>query len=151
MSADVSNPTIPMREPCAECSCPDGVVTEVNGQDVVRCFWCDKYAYCRPRAESGREVRSVRTRPRIKPSQRARILERDNYTCVSCHTADVPMHLGHLLSVADGLRVGATEDELYSDENLAAMCEECNLGQGEKSVSVRLVYRILRARLGWAS
>lgn len=140
----------PMREKCGQCGCPDGVSEDRNGQDVVRCSWCNTYAYCRPRAESGREVRTVRTRPNIKPSQRARILERDNYTCVACHTADGPMHIGHLLSVEDGKRVGATEAELYADENLAAMCEQCNLGQGEKSVSVRLIYAILQARVRWS-
>lgn len=138
---------ITMRAPCTRCDCEEGTVTESNGQDVVRCRQCGKWAYNRPKSESGKPQRSVRTRPDIKPSTKARILERDNYACVMCHAADKPLHVGHLLSVTDGRRVGASEDELYSDENLAAMCEECNLGQSERTVSLRLVYLILRARL----
>jgi 5-methylcytosine-specific restriction endonuclease McrA len=91
----------------------------------------------------------VRTRPTIKPSQKVRILERDNHTCVVCHRDDVPLHVGHLLSVEDGRKVGATDDELFSDENLCAMCAECNLGMSSRTISLRLVAKILRARLRW--
>lgn len=144
---DWSLETIEMRAPCAHCGHTKGIVTERNGQDVVRCIACGTHCYNRPKTESGKPQRSVRTRPDIDPSTKARILERDNYTCVMCHRADLPLHIGHLLSVADGKTLGATEAELYDDENLAAMCEECNLGLGWRSVSLRLVYRILLARI----
>jgi 5-methylcytosine-specific restriction endonuclease McrA len=138
---------IPMRAPCAACGCNEGYVTERNGQDVVRCSRCHGWAYNQPKSESGKPQRSVRTRPEISPSQKARILERDNGTCVICHCDDKPLHVGHFLSVNDAKEVGATEDEIYDDENLAAMCEECNLGQSKRSVSLRLVFHILRARI----
>lgn len=139
--------TITLREACTNCGDVTGIVTEKNGQDVVRCIGCGKWAYNQPKAESGKPQRSVRTRPEIKPSTRARILERDNYTCVMCHSATSVLHIGHLLSVNDGKALGATEEELFDDENLAAMCEECNLGQGQTTVSMRLLYLILKARV----
>ena len=139
-----------MRANCKACGCPHGTVTERNGQDVVRCAECDTYAYCAPRVETGREVRTVRTRPDIKPSTKARILERDGHACVSCHTTSAPLHVGHLLSVDDGRKLGATDEELFHDDNLASVCSECNLGLGARSVSLRLVYRILQARIRWS-
>lgn len=139
--------TIEMRAACTRCGGMTGIVSEKNGQDIVRCVQCGTYAYSRPKSESGKPQRTVRTRPEIKPSTKARILERDNYTCVMCHTATGVLHIGHLLSVADGKEMGATEDELFDDENLAAMCEECNLGMSDRTVSLRLVYQILKARI----
>lgn len=138
--------SIPMRAPCGACGSKDGYVTETNGQDVVRCLYCNQWAYNQPKSESGKPQRSVRTRPEIKPSTKARIIERDNGTCVLCHSSDKPLHIGHLLSVHDGKIQGISEDELYDDENLAAMCEECNLGLSERSISLRLLVQILRAR-----
>lgn len=44
--------------------------------------------------------------------------------------------MGDLLSLADGEKVGATRDELFADANLAAMCETCNAGLGERSLSL---------------
>jgi hypothetical protein len=51
--------------------------------------------------------------------------------------------VGHLLSVADGVNLGAIESELNDDVNLAAMCESCNLGMGWRSVSPATYARIL--------
>ena len=68
---------IQMRTPCARCEHSTGFVEDRNGQDVVYCSNCGTYQYCRPKSESGRGVRSLRSRPDIKPSQRARVLERD--------------------------------------------------------------------------
>lgn len=145
---DWSLPVIEMRAACARCGCVRGLVQEKNGQDVVRCLECGAHCYNRPKTESGKPQRSVRTRPEIKPSTKVRILERDNYACVMCHASDRVLHVGHLLSVLDGRRLGATDEELFDDENLAAMCEECNLGLAENSVSLRLVFLILIARKG---
>lgn len=139
--------SITMRAPCTRCGSSEGAVTETNGQDVVRCWHCGKWAYNQPKAESGKPQRTVRTRPNMSPSTKARILDRDNGACVMCHCTDKPLHVGHLLSVADGKSQGATEDELDHDENLVAMCEECNLGQSSRTVSLRLVYLILKARI----
>ena len=143
---DDQESVIVMRAPCVRCGCTMGRVGYKNGQDVVRCFQCDGYAYSRPKSESGKPQRHVRTRPEIKPSTKVRILERDNYTCIICHRDDLPLHVGHLLSVTEGKAQGLTEAELFDDENLAAVCEECNLGQGGRTVSTRLLVRVLRAR-----
>jgi len=137
---------IEMRAPCSVCESTKGTVETRNGQDVVSCAFCGKYQYCRPKTESGREVRTVRTRPNIKPSKKARVLERDNARCIFCHRSDIPLHAGHLISVADGHRLGMTDDELYSDENLAAMCDECNIGLGSVTVNPRLILQAIRAR-----
>lgn len=84
------NALIEMRSSCRECGGELGRIDTRGGQDVVFCAGCGKWAgYNASKAETGREVRSLRTRGRIKPKQRARILERDNATCVLCHRADV--------------------------------------------------------------
>lgn len=138
---------IHMRAPCRHCDEEFGNIERNGGQAVVRCANCGVYQYCAPKRELGEQPFTVRRRPDIKPSTKARILERDNSTCVVCHSANVPLHVGHLLSVDDGEKVGATEDELYHDDNLCAMCDECNQGQRNWTVSLRLVYRILQARI----
>lgn len=51
--------------------------------------------------------------------------------------------IGHLLSVHDGERLGASQAELSAEENLATMCATCNLGLGRRSVSL-LTYTIMR-------
>lgn len=148
MVAEPSAP-YPMRAPCKWCGHLDGRLLPTNGQNVVRCASCQRACYNAPKTETGEAVRSIASRPNIKPSKRARIIERDNGACVSCHRDDVPLHVGHLLSVKDGHKLGATDEELYSEENLALTCEECNAGFSSRSMSLRLVYRILQARIGW--
>lgn len=138
-----------MTRPCKQCGHQgDGIIRAKNGQDVVYCGACGKYAgYNAPRTETGRAIRSVSSRPGIAPSKRSRILARDNYTCVLCHRNDAPLHIGHLISVDVGLRQGLSELELYDDENLAAMCDECNLGLGSTPVSLRFAVALLKVRL----
>lgn len=134
--------SLEMRAPCKECSHTMGYRTQTNGQAVIRCSACGTYAYNAPKLELGEEPSQVRTRPNIKPKQKVRILERDHHTCVLCNNSGVPLHVGHLISVDDGRRVGMPDSDLWDDRNLAAMCDECNLGLGRSSVSV-----ILQARL----
>jgi hypothetical protein len=57
------------------------------------------------------------------------------------------LHVGHLLSVEKGLAQGLTERELNHDENLAAMCEECNLSLGNEPVRLAICFALLKARL----
>jgi hypothetical protein len=57
------------------------------------------------------------------------------------------MHIGHFLSVAEGITAGLTDDEINSEENLFCCCEECNLGQGRRPVSIRILAAIIRARV----
>lgn len=83
-------------------------ITEVNGQDVVRRQRCDRYAYCAPRVETRRPVRTVRTRPDISPSQRAHPDER----CAYVHGVSRDGRAAtrrHLLSVEEGRKLGATD------------------------------------------
>ena len=136
----------PLRAPCT-CGHTEGFITERSGQDVVRCAVCRKYQYCAPKTETGRAVRSVSTRPGVKPGKRMRILERDGNVCVSCHSSDRPLHLGHLISVEDGAKHGIPDELIWHDWNLAAFCDECNLGLGRSTVAVRLMWRCLMVRL----
>jgi hypothetical protein len=140
---------IRMRKSC-RCGSDVGRIETKNGQDCVRCLECDSFQYNAPKTETGRAPRSVTTnRDGIKPGQRARILERDNGCCVLCHANNVNLHVGHLLSYSEGKKQGLTDEQLNDDENLAAMCDECNLGLSDRPVSIRLLMAVLIARLGW--
>jgi 5-methylcytosine-specific restriction endonuclease McrA len=98
----------------------------------VRCARCGRYAgYNAPRTETGRPRRSLRSRPQLSPSQRSRILERDNSTCLKCG-GDGPLNVAHWISVQDGKAVGLSEAELFDDENLLVLCAECNVGRVAK-------------------
>jgi hypothetical protein len=108
--------------------------------------------YNAPRTETGAKPRTVKTlRRSIRPTQQARILDRDHARCALCGSTD-DLTIGHLLSLEDGARLGATIAELYSDENLAAMCEACNVGllHGPKSINALtytvIVWRLLQAK-----
>lgn len=136
----------PLRKPCA-CTSETGYIIETGGQQVVRCVRCHRGLYNAPKSETGLARRSVSDRPQIKPSKRARIIERDNGTCQKCHKTEGRMHIGHLLSVKDGRAIGATDEELWDDDNLVLECEECNLGFGERTPAPRLVYRVLQVRM----
>ena len=136
-----------MRAPCRwGCGTTQGYVTEANGQDVVRCANCNRACYNAPRVETGRAERTVTTvHNGIKPAQRARILERDGRCCL-CGNRNT-LQVGHIISVARGLEEGLTEAQLNHDENLAAMCAECNLGLAERPLPLWIVAPLLRARL----
>lgn len=108
------------------------------------------HCYNAPRTETGRAVRSVTTvHKQIKPSLRAKILQRDNHRCVLCHSIGIPLHVGHIVSVEAGMATGLTDAEINDEENLIAQCEECNLGQGAQPIPLRTAIAILRARITW--
>jgi 5-methylcytosine-specific restriction endonuclease McrA len=139
-----------MREPCLGCTNTHGVVTEVNGQDTVRCEHCNRFQYNAPRTETGRAQRTVTTvHNGIKPKQRARVIMRAGAKCEYCG-ARGDLHVGHILSVEVGLNYGIADELLNHDENLLALCPECNLGMGHEPMSLRLAVAILRARISWA-
>ena len=128
----------PSSRPCPTCGGFDGLLREVNGQNTVRCRECFTHIYNAAKTETGESPRTVRTmRQGVKPSQHARIFDRDLRRCVLCGTGEPPLTLGHLLSVEDGVRLGATAADLASDSNLAVMCEACNSGLSHRSVSPR--------------
>jgi hypothetical protein len=136
-----------MRAPCRFCGSTSGRVDTRGVQDCVFCE-CGKFQYNAPRVETGRAVRTVTTvHNGISPKQRARVFMRDGKACAICHSYDKPLHVGHLLSVAVGMDCGLTDAELNDDENLAALCDECNLGLKERPVPLRLAAAILRASI----
>ena len=137
--------TIDMREPCT-CGCSTGEIEVKSGQDVVRCSDCGAWCYNRPKAESGKATRSVSTRSDIKPKKRAKVLLRANNACEVCRRTGVILHVGHVVSVAEGRKVGLSDVELNSAENLIAMCEECNLGLGKETIPIKNYVAILMAR-----
>lgn len=139
---------IVMRAPCRRCGCLDGSIITKGGQDTVRCARCDLYAgYNAPRTETGRSRRSLRSRPRISPSQRSRILTRDNSTCLRCGRSTGPLDVAHWISVHDGNAEGLSEAELFDDENLLILCAECNSGQGRETLPLRFMATVLRVRI----
>lgn len=138
---------ITMRAQCKQCGSENGYVEARGGQDCVFCNGCGKHSYNRPRTESGKAKRSVSTtHAAIKPKQRRRILERANGCCEICRASNQILHVGHVVSVVDGHSVGLTDTELNGDENLIAECEECNLGNGRRTMPIRLLMAILKAR-----
>lgn len=134
-------------QPCKQCGGTEAFLRKVNGQNTVRCAVDNSLIYNAPKTETGELPRTARTlRKAIKPSQQARLFERDLRRCVLCGTDELPLTIGHLLSVEEGRRLGATLEDLYSDANLAVMCEGCNLGQSERSTSPRM-YAAIMVRL----
>lgn len=150
--ADIKPAPYPMREPCRWClkdGVPhmDGVLSYVNGQDVVRCTRCERQCYNAPRTETGKPQRVIRTRPGLKPGQRERILERDGGECFLCHRRDTILNASHALSVADAQECGWSEEEYMDDANLFAACEECNLGMKSRSMEARIFLRLIQLRI----
>lgn len=142
-----------MREPCRWCL-KDGVgevlsgsISNVNGQDVVRCSRCERQCYNAPRAETGKPQRNVRSRPELSFGQRERILQRDGAQCFLCKRADGILHVAHVLSVADGRAQGVEDEVLFHDLNLITACEECNLGMGSLSLQPRIWLALIKAHM----
>lgn len=141
-----------MRQPCQKCGGPFGKVETRNGQACVYCCTpgCGAWVYNAPRVETGERQRSVSTvHQAIKPKTRARVLLRANGRCEFCGVGSesAVLHVGHLISVADGLAEGLTDEQLNHQENLCALCEECNLGLGKDSTPLRMLLRITALRL----
>ena len=136
-----------LRKPCTGCGGTAGRITTRNSQDCVYCV-CGRYQYNAPKVETGRKVRTVSTvHDAIKPKLRAKILMRANGRCEMCGRRE-NLHVGHLLSVEAGLRFDLTEDQLNHPENLAAMCDACNLGIGKEPVPARFLIALVLARIG---
>jgi 5-methylcytosine-specific restriction endonuclease McrA len=137
---------------CPKCGCETGVIATVNGQDTVRCQSCDHGLYNAPKTETGREARSTSTvHAAIKPKQRDRIIQRANTRCERCGKSAMAsvtgLHVGHILSVNDGLKHGLETHVINSDDNLLAECDECNGGHNRGSLPVRLFVTLLMTRV----
>lgn len=137
---------ISMRAPCTRCGSPGGYISLRNNQQCVFCSSCHLFAYNAPKIETGQKPRSISSlHEGIPPSKRHRIIERATARCELCG-ATVNLQVSHLLSVSDGLDLGLTENELNSDDNLALLCEACNLGMGKLSFNPRLYIALLKRR-----
>lgn len=133
------------RDPCRFCGLSEAFLLEKNGQDTVTCA-CGRFLYNASRKETGREVRSVRSRPNMKSGLRFSVLERFGFRCIACGRSpedEVIIQVGHLLSVTEGESLGVPEEIIESEDNLAAMCEECNYGLGRRSLGPDLMYYAL--------
>ena len=141
----------PLRKPCAGCGASFGRILERGAQDTVRCASCDRWQYNAPRTETGKAVRTVKTtHDAITSKTRARVLMRATGKCelCLCRPEDTSsLHVGHIVSVKNGHDFGLSDDEINSAENLAAMCDQCNLGIGKDTIPLRLAIAIQMARL----
>lgn len=65
-------------------------------------------------------------RKKMNSSLRYKILKRDGFKCQACGVTsqESKMHVDHIKSISNG---GKTVDE-----NLQALCEQCNLGKGDR-------------------
>jgi 5-methylcytosine-specific restriction endonuclease McrA len=135
-----------LRKQC-RCGGFTGRIETKNGQDCVYCLDCGRHQYNAPRVETGRTQRTVTTvHNGIKPKQRARIITRATGRCEMCGARN-DIHVGHIISVDTGLKMGLTEVDLNDDENLAALCAECNLGIGKEPMPLRLAVGMLMSRV----
>lgn len=152
MPADGNTQPYKMREPCRGCQCELGTITEKGAQDTVHCLDCKRWCYNAPRTETGKKVRTVQTtHEAIKPKQRVRILERANGRCELCGKGPdrgIEIHVGHIISVERGHSLGMMDTEINDDENLLCSCAECNLGLGKETIPLRMMMKVLMARVG---
>lgn len=135
-----------LRNPCKRCGSLSGRIETKGNQDCVYCD-CGTFQYNAPKTETGREVRTVeRVHKSIRPKDRASVLMRANGRCELCGSR-INLHVGHLLSVEAGLRLGMNELQLNDPENLCAMCEACNLGVGKEPIPARFLMALVLARI----
>jgi len=140
-----------MRKPCRTCGWTEGFVVTKGGQDTVRCSKCNAYAgYNAPKSETGKAHRSIQsTHEKIKPSVRAKVIERALGRCEECgkSCSSTILHVGHFISVKDGHEYGLTDAEINHPENLICQCEECNLGFSDRPRPIRVLMAILKRRI----
>lgn len=135
-----------MRSPCTTCGGTAGTLKLTNGQNCCFCSECQTFQYNAPKTETGQQQRTISTTHKaISPKVRFRILERASGRCEVCGATN-NLHVGHILSVADGYGLGVSDSLLNSDENLICLCEECNLGEGRLSFSPRFYVALLTRR-----
>ena len=143
--------TFQMRRACANCESPFGRLEKRGNQNCVFCVVCGTFVYNAPKTETGERPRSVTTVHRnIRPRVRAKVLLRANSRCELCGAGgnERQLHVSHLVSVDDGMAAGLSDLEINHEENLAAFCEECNLGLGGLSVTVLALMSVaLRRRV----
>ena len=137
--------THPLREPCRQCGGMVGRIVPAGGQNVVRCRDCGRAAFNAPKTETGESPRTLQTIRHVPPSQRTRILERALGRCELCASTQM-LTIAHFLSVKDGFN-NLTDAQINSDENLIALCAECNSGQSHRTGPLWLFAAILYRRV----
>jgi ribosomal protein S14 len=131
--------------PCQRCGSEDGTLLPGELHQRLNCARCGTYIKFVSKKELGLDPRPVAKREPISASLRALILERATGRCELCGAGGL-LHVGHILSRADGEAEGLSPAQLDSEENLCALCEACNLGFGRRSLPLRLAVAILRRR-----
>ncbi len=144
--------SVEMRAACRNCGSTAGEWRSRNGQLPVFCADCGVHAqYNVPHVAAGVKPNTPENRPGLSASRRARILDRDGGRCALCGRAGQKLHVSHVVSRRDALEVGfdaAIVDRLIdSDDNLAAFCQDCNLGLGKSTVSPATYLTIVAVRL----
>lgn len=122
-----------LREPCKFCGHHLGRIEEQNGQALVYCLACERWLYNAPKRERGLAPSSTRT-DGVSPSIRYRVMERAGFRCEFCGADDKPMHVGHLASEKSLRDAFLPPDRIRDFDNLAWLCDECNLGMGADSL-----------------
>ena len=127
----------PMRTSCGHCGSAVGYVEETNGQAVVRYRGCNAWMYNAPKKERGLAPQSTRT-DGVSPSLRTKVAARAGYRCEFCGALpqDRTMHVGHIVSEKDLRISGLPPEFVRHHDNLSWCCDQCNLGMGERSISV---------------
>lgn len=77
--------------------------------------------------QNSEEARRKRERSKMSPQLRYQILQRDHFRCQICGRTQedgVKLHVDHIIPVSKG---GETVPK-----NLRTLCDECNLGKGDK-------------------
>lgn len=133
-----------LREPCRSCGSSHGRIETRSGQDCMFCSDCGNFQYNAPKTETGRKARTLQSVRSISPSKRYRVLERAHGRCELCG-ARTELTIAHMLSVKDGFDF-LTDEQLNGDDNLLALCAECNGGQSARSVPPWLAAGLLYRR-----
>jgi len=133
------------------CFCGGPTATRVKGPHIEEyCDECGRHQRFVKKSELGLATRSV-SRSKIKPKQRSRIIDRARGRCERCGVpaakTKAGLHVGHVVSEAEGRRVGVAQEVIDSDENLIAECDECNLGHGKAPIPMSVFIAILMTRV----
>jgi 5-methylcytosine-specific restriction endonuclease McrA len=156
VTLDPNEPRFPipggLKRPCKTCGGTDGFAVLHGPGYLACCSRCEKSlgGYFVSKVDMGIAKRSVRSQPGVSTTAHSRILERDRWACMECgrRPPDVALEVGHLISKAQGQFIGMTAGELNSDENLYAVCQECNAGRSTRSIDPIMLFRLMRARRG---
>lgn len=140
--------TYVMREACKNCGCVDGYIDHRNGQACIFCSLCGKYQYNAPKHERGLAPTPLR-QDGIKSSVRHEVKVRANFRCEGCGSlpTEKRMDIGHRVLEKDWREAGLPPLLVRDFDNLAWLCDDCNLGQSSKSIPIpaSLLFKIHKA------